>query len=225
MNKSIYLIFGILLISMIGMVSAENIGTSKLGDDVEVTNYCSTGTCTYMNLSSIKYPNGTMLYLNLQMTKTNQDFNYTFSNANIIGDYTFITCGNPDGVAFCEDDEFTVSASGDKINSSQGFILLAMVGLIGLFFGLGRVFSEKKWKIKMGFDIIALLIGVVLTNSIRIIAAQSASLGKMGESLFIGVIAILSLMIAYMLIMMTIEVIQYFKKKDRERWEVDKVAY
>ena len=77
----------------------------------------------------------------------------------------------------------------------------------------------------MGFDIIALLMGIVLTNSIRIVAAQSTNLTKMGEAMFIGIIAIFSLMIGYMLILMTIEVVQYFKKKNRDKWEMSTNAY
>jgi len=66
---------------------------------------------------------------------------------------------------------------------------------------------------------------VVLTNSIRIVAAQSSNLTAMGESMFIGTIVIFLFMIAYMLIMFTIEVVQYFKKKERNKWEMDNNAY
>jgi len=73
----IFLILGMFLLNL-GFVNAENIGTFKLNEEFEITNYCNSGDCSYMNLSSITYPNGTVFYINEQMTKTGQEFNYFY---------------------------------------------------------------------------------------------------------------------------------------------------
>lgn len=138
---------------------------------------------------------------------------------------------HPYGV-ICQDDYggalagiFEVSPAGENLDSYHGFILIGLIGIIALFFGMGRVFDKKKWKLRMGFDILALITSIVLANSIKIMASSSISFNSMGSSLLILVITVVSLMVAYMLILMTIEVVQSFKKKNRERWEMSTDAY
>ncbi len=216
------LLLGVILVTTISASDINNIGTFKRTDSIDLVQYCDT--CTYVNISSILLPNGTLINLNEVMTKSNYDYNYAYE-IDDIGLYSYTVCGDKDGSLKCETLNFEVTEFGDKVNTSQGLVLIAEGLLIALFFGMGRVFEKKKWKLKIGFDVIALLMAVVLTNSIRIVAAQSSNLTAMGESMFIGTIVIFLFMIAYMLIMFTIEVVQYFKKKERNKWEMDNNAY
>lgn len=227
-NKILGILVVLTLVMVVGIGSAAVIELEDpvtLGQNFTLAVDCST--CTFMNISSMQLPNGSNIIYNTDMTKTGVTFQYTILSSEIdsIGDYYVSVYHNKDGTYDDDTIKFKVSATGDNINDSQGTILIAQGILIALFFAMGRAFDKKKWKLKMGFDIVALLMAIVLTNSIKIMASQSAGLTSMGESMFIGAIAIFSLMIAYMLIMMTIEVVQYFKKKNRDRWEVDNNAY
>jgi hypothetical protein len=135
-----------LALMLVPMVSAVNIGTFKLGTNVEITNYCASGTCTYANLSSVKYPDSSMIYINEAMTKTGINFNYTFTGANQIGEYTFVTCGNPDGVVYCDSDTFTVTPNG-FVNSPLFYIIIFLIaiGLIVLGYSV-----QDYWLIVLG---------------------------------------------------------------------------
>jgi len=213
--------FGMVL--LLGVVSANSdAGTFRRADTIDLMQYCDT--CSYVTLDSLMLPNGTLVNIDSNMSKSGFSYNYSYAIQDI-GLYSYTVCGDKESGFKCETINFEVTEFGDKVNSSQGLVLIAEGILIAFFFGMGRVFDKKKWKLKMGFDIIALLMAVVLTNSIRIVAAQSSNLTIMGQSMFIGVIAIFLVMIAYMLIMFTIEVIHNFKKSERKKWEMDTNAY
>lgn len=147
----------ILMSLFITMVSAENIGTFKLGTNVEITNYCASGTCTYVNLSSIKFPDSSMLYINQAMTKNGNNYNYTFNGTTAIGEYTFVTCGNPDGVLYCDSDTFTVTPNG-FVNSPLFYIIFIVlaIGLIVLGYSV-----EDYWLIILG-GFVAILFGLYI---------------------------------------------------------------
>jgi len=134
-NKLLIILF--LGMFMFSMVSAESIGTVKVGDSIEITNYCKDASCTYMNLTSITYPNGTVENINSAMTKNGQNFNYTYTPS-VIGVYSFNTCGNPSGTPICDSDTFEVTVSGSGYNSSGALtyfvILFVSVFLFGLAF-------------------------------------------------------------------------------------------
>ena len=211
-------------VTIIPVVTAiDDIGTVRRSECIDLYQTCPS--CTYVNLTSIKYPNMTLYTLNGETNKSDITFTYEYCGTDTIGDYLYTVKGNKDGSVDSETFKFKVTEFGDEVNTSQGLLLIAEGILIALFFGMGRVFDKKRWKLKMGFDVITLLLAVVLTNSIRIVAAQSSNLTIMGESMFIGAIVIFLLMIAYMLILMTIEVVQYFKKENRNKWEMDTNVY
>jgi len=131
-----------LALMLVPMVSAVNIGTSKLGTYAEITNYCASNTCTYANLSSVKYPiSGRMVYINEPMTKNGTNFNYTFNNITEIGDYTFVTCSNPDGVEWCESDTFTVSSTGGA--GSLTFIII--ISALAFIFFIASLFVPEEF--------------------------------------------------------------------------------
>ena len=138
--KKIYLIFGILLFSLI-LVSSQsftyqtrnegkNIGTSKINELMQITNYCSTGDCTYANLTSIKTPNGVVETYGILMTKKGQDFNYSYVPQEA-GTYHFNTCSDPGGTVVCDSDTFEVSG-GNLVFFILGFILFFGLALYGL---------------------------------------------------------------------------------------------
>ena len=88
------ILIGIFLISLVG---ATNIGTFKQNQQMQITNYCSTGDCTYANLTTINLPNGKIDYINSAMTQDGQNFNYSYTPS-ILGNYIFNTCSDPSGV-------------------------------------------------------------------------------------------------------------------------------
>ena len=130
------LVFGMFFISLVG---ATNIGTFKQGQQIQITNYCSTGDCTYANLTTIDLPNGTINYINSAMTQNGQNFNYSYIPS-ILGNYIFNTCSDPNGVKICDSDSFTITQDGKTFSVAKsigyiGFLILTLFTLILTLWG------------------------------------------------------------------------------------------
>ncbi len=228
-NLTYIFLFGIIL--LIGIVEAEanpcgndnSFLKGKQGDNITLKQTCDS--CTYVNLSSITYPNSTMVVYNSRMIKDGIEFKISFANTNTLGCYSYVVFGDKDGTLTSETIDLKVTETGEDVDSSQTIGVIAMIGVMFLFFGLARAFNNEKWKLKLTFDILAIIMALISINSIRIIAVQSENLATMSKMGLIVIISILAFMIFYFLIMMTIEVINYFKKKEAMKWETSNTAY
>jgi len=135
MNKQVIFIFALMF--MLTFVSADSIGDGyKVDEEMQVTNYCQAGTCTYMNLSSIEYPNGTITYLNSGMTQNGQTFNYTFT-PDQVGTYYFVTCGDST-IAACDKDYFITTYNGE-VNNDVAIYIVLLIFMSALIFGYYRL--------------------------------------------------------------------------------------
>jgi hypothetical protein len=143
-GKNIILL--LFLMTSINFTSAiGDIGTVKQFDCISLYNYCPT--CTYINYTAIKYPNSTIVDLNLGMTKSNYNYNYTFCDTSSIGEHFYTTCGDKGGTTpACEDISFEVTPSGFTL--STGFYVLIMILSVGLVV-LG-FYIQDNWVIVLG---------------------------------------------------------------------------
>jgi len=142
-----YLILGLLLLMVFPMVSADNIGTFQQNQEMQITNYCQAGDCTYINLTSITSPSPESILVNYNdaMTNNAQTFNYTYTPTKL-GTYSFTSCGNPGGTVVCDSDTFEVTPSG--LTGNLGFYVLFLVLSLGLIV-LGY-YVEDAWIIILG---------------------------------------------------------------------------
>ena len=135
----------ILIVALIiPFISAESIGTFKVNEPMQITNYCQAGVCTYVTLVSLEYPNGTIIYPDTNMTQNNQVYNYSFTPTEI-GEYTFVTCGDST-IAVCDSDTFDATYTGKEVFVGINIMLLIffsllMVGVISL----NRKINYEKW--------------------------------------------------------------------------------
>lgn len=135
-----WLLLGIILVmGYTELVSAEsNLGTFKQNTCFDLYQTCDD--CTYVNLTAIKYPNGTIETMNLDMVKINQDFTYNFCNSTNLGDYTYTVAGDKRGVYSIETMSFEVTPSGKDGNENIVFfifiiLLIYAITFLGLFNG------------------------------------------------------------------------------------------
>jgi len=138
------LLFVFMLVILLTTVSADFLGTFQVDREMQITNYCNYGICTYINLTSLEYPNGTIEYLNIAMTKNGQAYNYSFTPTEL-GTYTFVTCGDPN-VDICDKDTFNVNFNGED-NSIPTMIIL-LIFFVSLFMGyfyLNSKINYDKW--------------------------------------------------------------------------------
>ena len=125
-------LFFLILIS-VSLVSSSQLGTFKQYEDVTLYQMCDN--CTYVNITTIKYPNSNILPIGENMVKAGEDYTYTFTAPDDIGDYQYTVCGDKDGVVVCEVIDFDITPSG--FSGTLGFyflILLLSGGVIVLGF-------------------------------------------------------------------------------------------
>ncbi len=170
MNK-IFLTF-VLGMFLFSFASAGTVPGSpfKLDEEMQITNHCSAGGCTFMKISSIKYPNGTTIYLGAAMTQNDQTFNYTFV-PDQIGTYSVYYLDDPQGVIELSDsDEFIVTPEGNDIGESGTLlvgVLMALLFLVIFFLFLGLKQEDKTYKLFfILLTIIAFFFAIGITNTL-----------------------------------------------------------
>lgn len=163
--------------------------------------------------------------LSYNLTEGAFDIKFDANNFTVLGTYNYvIECltGTASGEASAN---FEVTSSGEKLDILQGIILIAQLGIVALFFGFGRVFQKGKWKIALAFDVLAMLMGVILLNSMRLLAIQSSDLGKMAAiGLIIGIIILLFLFL-YLFIYQMVSLFRHFKEKRNMKWGINDQPY
>lgn len=219
------LLLGMFLISFAPFVNANNfanlqtecsfIGTFEQDNEMETWQTCSN--CNYVTLVSIILPNGSIENYNTNMTQTSTLYSYTYS-PQLIGQYYYSVIGDKNGIVDEETLCFESTYTGEEPNTTQGIVLLAQLGIVALLFGFGRIFDKKKWKIKMFFDMLAALMGMVLINSVKIVSSQSFKLNQMGEMTFYIGFVLIGFLFLFLFINATIELINYFKDKKDKKW-------
>jgi hypothetical protein len=145
--KLYYNIILIILASFImvmGLVSGATLGNFGQNKCVNLKQTCDN--CTYVNITSItaKTNEGASVTLltNVAMTKNNVEYNYTFCGTGYIGEYTYITVGDPDGSTATESVTFNIGVN----NVILYVIIFGVIYLIG-FFGF---FGKNIWVSLLG---------------------------------------------------------------------------
>jgi len=136
-KQNVTLILGLFIALVLIQSASALLGTYKLGMDVDLIQTCNN--CTYCNLTSVKYPNGTDILTNVKMTKDDTYYNYLLDGGNltVIGTYTYYyDCGNLVEKATGGID-FEVTITGDETPEGISFIL---AGIFIIVFGIGWFF-------------------------------------------------------------------------------------
>jgi len=194
--------------------ASANLGTFQQSSCVNIVTNLNVSSVT---LDGVTGPTSIVYIINTPMQKQGNYFNYSFCNTSNIGTYTY---GYTDSATNSYSNSFDITGTGDGSDTNQGYMILALIGVMAIFTAIGFSFSKDKWKIRTFFFMAALSMGIVLLNSLRIIAGTSSKLNQMANIGLIVGITILSFMFLYMLIFYTIETFKYFKEKRRMRWEV-----
>lgn len=141
--------FALLLIALIilPVVTAEStqvLGTFKKGFAVNLKQICSN--CTFNNITTVIYPNSSIVVSNIAMTKTGTEYNYTLpaTRTQVNGEYIVSGFGDLNGVNTIWTYSFYITPNGDNIDTGQGmlYIIAFVFGLVlfGLFmFGAVKI--------------------------------------------------------------------------------------
>lgn len=147
------IILTILIVSMLCLVTGNSdtatqiLGTFQQNQPVELIQTCSNSTslCDFCNITSIKYPNSSIILSDATMTRRSSDFNYTLigNKTVLIGSYLvngYCRSGNEVLVwAYT----FLITPSGqDKPNVGEG---LSLVGIMAIIVVVSAFFLLMAW--------------------------------------------------------------------------------
>lgn len=137
--KKIFITLGLaflLTISIMSLGSAgeagENIGTYKYNTIVRLPQVCAD--CSYVKISSIISPNGTIYAEEASMTKNGTFYYYDFSNTLQLGDYKVNGHFDIEGTDEVFYYVFTVTPSGTSGSSNIAFFILVILLIYGIAF-------------------------------------------------------------------------------------------
>jgi hypothetical protein len=145
-----FLISIIFLMAILPMVSAyDSLGTFKQYDCVNLAQTCSN--CTFVNISSVLYPDSIQALGQVAMTKLGTSYNYTMcGKANMTGDYLVNGFGDLDGKNEVFTYSFTVTPAGGLENNTTLFIIFSIISLVLLL--LAFIFKNYIFAVISGFS-------------------------------------------------------------------------
>lgn len=172
MKKLILILFmGVFLVSL---VSAENpCGTDNYFlDFVEksstISLYQRCSNCTYVNLTSIKYPNESWQAINAPMTKLDVDYNYSFTKTQDLGCYSYTVKGDKNGIITTETLDFKVTPSGQDFDEGQAIggmaIFLGMLAVAFTFLFIGSKLGKEEKTAPFGFFFLVLAVIIAIAT-------------------------------------------------------------
>lgn len=129
MNHKLFyvnLMIALSIIMVMGLASAD-LGTFKQGDCVQIKTILN---ATSVNISTISYPNSSIVVSNQAMTKSLSTFNYTFCSTTPLGLYVYDYVDN-EGNTYVN--SFTITPSGSLINSGSSITLFGSLLVIFIF--------------------------------------------------------------------------------------------
>lgn len=166
--------FFILIIGLILMsdgVQAGLIGTFPQGSNVNLIQTCDD--CTYNNITSILYPNGTVILSNVQMTKDGTFYNYTLNGnyTNVLGNYIVNGVGDLGGEPTVWAYDFDITPQGWTSTSTFYFIFLIIITLV---FTLG-VTLKNNYIMFFGSVLVFLLGIFIMVNGVDVIKSTQTT--------------------------------------------------
>jgi hypothetical protein len=134
--KKLILSFIFVSLFSLAFVSAniQTLGTFKQGDCIELIQTCSN--CSYVNISSVLYPNLSIILSDVSMTQQGTKYNYSFCNTEITGKYIVTGLGDLDGETEIWNYDFNVNLMGEELTQSKAIIYFILLIASLLIFGL-----------------------------------------------------------------------------------------
>jgi hypothetical protein len=152
---------------------ATTLGTFKQGECVNLIQTCDN--CTYNNISKILYPNANISLSNIEMTKDDTYYNYSYCLTNDAGTYIVNGFGDLNGVKTVWNYDFQITPSGNSMGTSSAIIysliLFVMFGVTLMFLFFGTITETAG--VKLFFNVLG-YISMFLTICAGYVLLQSS---------------------------------------------------
>jgi len=128
--------------------SQSSLGIFKQNDNVQLVQTCSM--CDYVTLDSIKYPNGTISFIDENMTKAGSTFYYDFNQTSQLGEYIYNTYyGN-----WTAPVSFEISINGKQPAEGIIVVVFSLIFIAIIAFGIVYFLKSLAHVIQLEMDII-----------------------------------------------------------------------
>lgn len=127
----------ILFVFLVTLVNAEVkfLGTFERDVCVDLKQTCSN--CTFVNISSVAYPNSTKAITNVEMDKDGTDYIFKFCNTSVSGEYLVNTVGDVDGIITAPPPyAFGINLMGEELTEAKATLYVVLLIATLLVFGL-----------------------------------------------------------------------------------------
>lgn len=210
--KKLYLIWILILIPL---VSSALIYEARQEVDIKIPcinngTACSNAQCNI----TVNYPNGSMLVNGANMSNLGSGiFNYTLTNNNVIGDYSYVMTCNDNGELGYDVDEFSITNTGTEPNESQSIMYLGLLIVTSIFLILSIYggFTVNNIFIKTGLFLLSYIFVMILS-----FVSWRIALDFLNSSMFIAIMNLwfkimmigFPFLVIYLVIMLTVEVVR-----------------
>ena len=128
---------------LVSFMSAGLIGPFEPGQDIRLIQTCDD--CTFNNITSVLYPNGSVAISNVQMQRDGTSYNYTLNSSftNDLGIYQVNGFGDDEGSNSVWAYDFEVTPTGGTFDIQQGIIIFSLMLLL-LFLSAAFLFFGNK---------------------------------------------------------------------------------
>jgi len=178
MKKTVLFIFLLLILSSFTFATSD-LGVYSQGSNIQLLQTCDS--CSYVNLESVYFPNGSVETVGVLMTKDSYTFNYSFLDSSQLGEYKYFVCGDKFGGLSCEDVVFSVNVSGSKVDDGFGVFVM----IFGTF-----IFIWTMLKISINLDKEHFILKLLLTIISFILGLATINLGLVAMSGSFSVVVI-----------------------------------
>lgn len=152
-----------ILVFLINSISAYDLGIVRQGECIDLYQHCSD--CSFVNVTSVKFPNQTISYFNVAMDKNGYDFTYNFCENNQSGDYFYTVCGDPTGKDPCKTFSYGVTESGVEMTQARSLSSLGLLIILCIFFfvSLYSLFAVEDYRGKFALYWVSHILMILTT--------------------------------------------------------------
>ena len=139
MNKKSFLWIFVLLFFVFNSYASSGSIIFKQNSNVSLYQVCDS--CSFVNLESVIFPSGDVLYLNSSMVKNGFSYTYNWSNTSELGEYFYFVCGDKDEGLACETLSFMVSVNGERFTTPSSIVYAILIAVFTIFFIVSLMFA------------------------------------------------------------------------------------
>ena len=189
------LVIGIFLFSIAPVMALNDQGTGEQNQNFTLVQVCNEA--SYITLDTIQIPDRSTLIINTNMTFiSGGTFNLVFENTSQLGRYdvTGISDGCENSFAFL----FTITPSGQALDTSQSLIVIGLILVLILLTGSFLYFGNKVEYLPMKIFLISLsILFIMLTVGVSLNAVkQLMIMGAVFSGIFVNLYRLMLILVS-----------------------------